>query len=71
MINRFRMARLEEGKKQIEVAIRSGIPVTTLSQFENGWRVPTPRQMKKLKRILPRLRDLEDDLREARDGSQN
>lgn len=71
MVNRFRMARLEEGKKQIEVAIRAGIPVATLSQFENGWRIPTPPQMKKLKRILPRLRDLADDLREARDGSQN
>ena len=58
MVNRFKMARLEEGKKQIEVAMRAGIPVSTLSQFENGWRIPTPRQLKKLKKILPRLQEL-------------
>lgn len=59
MVNRFKLARMQEGKLQIEIAKKARIPVATLSQLENGWRNPTPRQLKKLKRVLPRLEEAE------------
>lgn len=55
MVNRFKLARLEEGKKQIQVPIETRIPLCTLSAFENGWRVPRPTELEKLKKALPKL----------------
>ena len=58
MVNKFKLARIEEGKKQIELSVQTGIPIATLSQLENGWRNPTPEQLRKLMGALPKLRDL-------------
>jgi transcriptional regulator with XRE-family HTH domain len=55
MITRFKIARILAGKKQIEVSQSTGIPVSTLSQIECGWRVPNARQLKKLIKELPQL----------------
>lgn len=56
--NGYKLARMYEGMLQIELAKKAGIHVSILSGFENGWRIPTPRQLKKLKRVLPRLEEL-------------
>jgi DNA-binding XRE family transcriptional regulator len=58
MVNKFRLARMQEGKKQIEVATESGVPVSVLSLIENGWRFPTPSQVEKLEKTLPKLKEL-------------
>lgn len=55
-INRFKLARIEEGKKQIELSIQTGIPPCTISQLENGWRNPTPDQLERLAKVLPTLK---------------
>jgi ribosome-binding protein aMBF1 (putative translation factor) len=52
---RYRLARMQQGLLQVELAKKTKINVSILSQFENGWRIPTPRQLRKLKRVLPRL----------------
>jgi transcriptional regulator with XRE-family HTH domain len=57
MVNKFRLARMRLGKKQIELAKQIGIHPTILSQFECGWRIPTPRQLKKLIKALPELKE--------------
>jgi len=48
---------MRQGKKQIELAKQTGINPTILSQFECGWRIPTPRQFKKLVKALPELKE--------------
>lgn len=55
MTNKFKLARILEGKKQIELSAETNIPVSTLSQIECGWRNPNSTQLEKLKRALPRL----------------
>jgi transcriptional regulator with XRE-family HTH domain len=55
MVTRFKIARILAGKKQIEVSRKTGIPVSTLSQIECGWRVPNSSQLKKLVKELPQL----------------
>lgn len=59
LVNRIRLARMQEGMLQIELAKKAKIHVSILSQLENGWRNPTPRQLKKLKRVLPGLEEAE------------
>lgn len=59
MVNRFRLARMREGKKQIELAKQIRIHYSILSQIECGWRIPTPRQLKKLMKALPELKEAE------------
>ena len=56
-LTKFKMARLEAGKKQIELSIETKIPVSTLSQIECGWRNPNPVQLEKLRKALPHLKD--------------
>ena len=58
MKNRFRLARMREGKKQCEIAKRARINVAIISQIECGWRIPTPRQLKKLVKALPELKEV-------------
>ena len=58
MINKFKLARMQEGKKQMEVSIQTGIHYSVLSQLENGWRNPTPDQLRKLEKALPKLKNL-------------
>lgn len=60
LVNRFRLARVLEGKLQIEVSKQTGINVSLLSQLENGWRNPNPRQLRKLMKALPKLGDLDE-----------
>ena len=55
----IKIARALEGMTQLELAARAGIHVTVVSQIEHGWRVPTPDQLSKLKRALPRLKEVE------------
>lgn len=61
MMNRFRLARMRQGKKQIELAKQIGIHPTIISQFECGWKIPTPRQLKKLEKALPELKEISPD----------
>jgi hypothetical protein len=32
--------------------------LSLLSLFENGWRIPTPKQLKKLMKALPKLKEV-------------
>ena len=58
-VNKFKVARVLEGRKQIEVAREAGMSLTVLSMIENGWLNPKPEQEKKLRRALPRLEEAE------------
>lgn len=58
-INKIKLARVLEGLSQLELAARSGIHVTIVSQIEHGWRNPTPDQAEKLERALPALKRAE------------
>lgn len=55
-ITKYKIARLAENKKQMELALEAGIPTSVLSQIENGWLNPNPHQVEKLERVLPKLR---------------
>lgn len=55
-VNIFRLARILGGRKQKEVALEAQIPLSSLSQIENGWLVPKPHQLRKLERTLPKLK---------------
>jgi transcriptional regulator with XRE-family HTH domain len=59
MVTKFYVARHLEKKSQLQVAAESGIHVSVVSQLENGWRIPTPDQLKKLKKALTRLEEAE------------
>jgi hypothetical protein len=43
---------------QIEVSKQTRINVSLLSQMENGWRIPTPNQLKRLMKALPKLKEV-------------
>ncbi|MDP2971704.1 MAG: helix-turn-helix domain-containing protein [Deltaproteobacteria bacterium] len=58
LVNRFRLARMQEGKLQIEIEKQTGINHCILSQMENGWRIPTPNQLKRLMKALPKLKEV-------------
>jgi transcriptional regulator with XRE-family HTH domain len=60
MINKFKLARILEGRRQIEVAREAGIALNALSMIENGWLNPKPEQLEKLKRVLLKLEDAEE-----------
>ncbi len=51
----FKLARILDGKRQSEVALQAKIPVSVLSQFENGWRILRPEQLTRLEKVLPAL----------------
>ncbi len=55
MVNKFKIARIIAGRKQVELSKKIGIPARVLSEIENGWRIPNPRQLKKLQEELPEL----------------
>ena len=57
--NVFKVARVLSGKKQCEVAREARIPFSALSMIENGWLIPKPAQLKRLKKVLPRLEEAE------------
>ena len=63
MPNVFRVARVLSGRKQLEVAREAKIPISVLSMIENGWLTPKPAQLKRLKRVLPRLEEAENLMR--------
>jgi len=55
MPTKLKILRIIAGRKQLEVARKTRIPVSTLSQIECGWRVPNSSQLKKLVREFPEL----------------
>jgi transcriptional regulator with XRE-family HTH domain len=56
--NKFKLARMQEGLRQVELSLKTRIPVATLSGLENGWRNPTPKQLKRLMKVLPKLKEV-------------
>ena len=59
MPSKFKIARVLLGKSQLQVAAESGIHTSIVSQLENGWRIPTPSQVERLRRVLPNLDQVE------------
>jgi len=55
MINKFKLARLLTGKKQVDVSRETSIHPATLSLIENGRLIPTPKMVERLKKVLPNL----------------
>jgi hypothetical protein len=58
-VNKFKVARVLEGKKAIEIAHEARIPPSVYSLIENGWLIPKPEQLRRLERLLPKLRQAE------------
>jgi transcriptional regulator with XRE-family HTH domain len=55
----FRFARLLTGSSQKQIAKKARLGGSTLSQIENGWLIPKPHQLKRLKRVLPQIERIE------------
>jgi len=61
-LSRLRLARLQAGKSQYEVASETGIPQPYLSLFERGYREPKPEQLSALGRCYGvSLKDLQGE----------
>ena len=61
-VTRLKVLRVLEGISQLELAAKTGIDVSVISQLENGWRIPKPDQLKKLAEVLPELNQRGDVL---------
>lgn len=52
MLLRLRFEREKRGWRQMELALRSGVPQSTISSFEIGNRIPTEAELEALAQIL-------------------
>ena len=51
-MNNLRRARLNSDVSQLELMKKSGIHYSVISKLENGWSMPSKKQIKKLARAL-------------------
>jgi transcriptional regulator with XRE-family HTH domain len=58
MINVFKLARLEKGITQLQLAKETGIYHSRLSEIECGWRIARPDELTRLEKALPKLKEL-------------
>lgn len=59
----FKLERIKANLKALEVARKTGLTTSRLSLIENGWADPTPVEIEKLKRVLPKLGKIETLMR--------
>jgi transcriptional regulator with XRE-family HTH domain len=48
----FKIARIKQGLRQLEVARQTGIHPTRLSKIENGWEQPRDDEIAAIRRVL-------------------
>ncbi len=51
----LKVARFLAGITQKEFAKETGISTSVISEIENGWRIPKPQELKKIRRVLPQF----------------
>jgi DNA-binding XRE family transcriptional regulator len=52
MKNKLRQIRLKKRLRQCEIAVKAGIPISTMSRIENGWIPANAKQKKALAKVL-------------------
>ncbi len=73
-MNNLRRARLDADVSQLELMKKSGIHYSVISKIENGWSIPSEKQIKKLAHVLkvdPDWLFPRDELNGARKKSPN
>jgi transcriptional regulator with XRE-family HTH domain len=48
----LKVAILQSGKSQLQIAAETGLDETVLSKFVRGWRTPTPEQAKAIAKAV-------------------
>lgn len=48
----FKIARIKQGRKQLELARETNIHATRLSKIENGWEKPRPDELSAIRQAL-------------------
>ncbi len=54
----LKIARITAGLSQKEFAKETGITTSVISEIENGWRIPKPRELERIRKVLPQFNEV-------------